>query len=194
MGYYSREELEKMNFKYLGHNVMISKLAQIYSPEKTELGDESRVDDYCVLTGKIKLGKYVHIAMYTHIGGTDEGVEFDDHSECAYRCAIITHSSDYSLSTLHSPCVPGEMKNGRSGAVYIGKYSLIGYDSLVMPNVKIGEGTSVGAFSYVNSDLSSWSIYDGKPAKKVGKTNKKALMKNLERFRQYKNSSNQALC
>lgn len=182
MGYYNTDELRKMGFKYLGKEVMLSKLARVYNPEKTELHDYCRIDDFCVLMGKITLHKYVHLALYTHLGGTNEGIVMEEHSECAYRCAIITHSSDYNLSTLHVPYVDSHLKNGRSGAVYIGKYSLIGYDSLIMPSVKIGEGVSVGAFSFVNHDLDSWGIYDGKPAEFVRKIKKSELLDNVELF------------
>lgn len=182
MGYYTRAELEGMNFKHLGKDVMISTLSRIYNPEKTEIGDGCRIDDFCVLMGKIILGNYVHIALYTHIGGTDQGVYMDDHSECAYRCAIITHSSDYTLQTLHSPCVPETLKKGRSGAVHIGKYVLIGYDTLVMPGVRIAEGCSIGAFSYVNKDLDGWGMYDGKPAIRIGDTSQELLKENEAKF------------
>ncbi len=172
MGYYSEKELRKMNLKYLGHNVMVSKLARIYNPEETVLDDYCRIDDFCVLTGKVRLGKYVHLALYTHIGGTEEGVTFEDHSECAYRCTVITHSSDYSLETLHCPCIPDGLKKGRSGPVHIGRYCLLGYDSLVMPGVDMAEGCSCGAFSYVNKDTEAWGMYDGKPAVRI-RENKK---------------------
>lgn len=172
MPYYTQEQLENMNFKKLGKNVMVSTLACIYNPEMVELGDYCRIDDFCVLTGKVVLGNHVHIALYTHIGGTKYGVYMDDHSECAYRCTIITHSSDYSLETLHSPSVPSEFKGGREGAVYIGKYSLLGCSTLVMPNVKIAEGCSFGAFSYVNKSTEPWGLYDGKPATRIRENSK----------------------
>lgn len=182
MGYYTNEELQNMGFKYLGKHVMVSTLARIYNPEKTELHDFCRIDDFCVLMGKIKLGRYVHLALYTHIGGTNEGVIFEDHSECAYRCTIITHSSDYSLKTLHSPATPVEYKGGRAGPVFIGKYVLIGYDSIVMPNVIIEEGCSFGAFSFVNKHCHAWGLYDGKPAVRVRENDRgcKKLSKELD--------------
>lgn len=173
MGYYTQEELKKFGFKFLGKNVMVSELARIYNPEKTELHDNCRIDDFCVLMGKIYIGKYVHLALYTHVGGTNHGVFFDDHSECAYRCTVITHSSDYSLETLHTPSTPTELKGGREGPVYIGKYSLLGCDTLVMPGVSVAEGCSFGAFSYVNKDTEPWGLYDGKPAKRIRENSKK---------------------
>lgn len=36
--FYSREELKKIGFKSYGENVLISKKASIYSPEKIEIG------------------------------------------------------------------------------------------------------------------------------------------------------------
>lgn len=176
MGYLSREELEQMRFKKLGKHVMVSSLSRIYNPELTELGDYVRIDDFCVLMGKITLKKYVHIAMYCHLGGTREGIVMDEHSECAYRCAVITHSSDYSLSSLHVPCVPDSFKTGRSGPVYIGKYCLIGYDCLVMPNVRIEEGCSFGAFSYIAKDTRAWGLYSGKPAERIRDNSKECLL------------------
>lgn len=167
MGYYTQEELSNMGFKHLGKNVMLSDKACIYHPERTELHDYCRIDDFCVLMGTITLGRYVHLALYTHIGGTQHGVTFEDHSECAYRCTIITHSSDYSLSTLHTPSTPTEYKGGREGPVKIGKYSLLGCNTLVMPNVKVAEGCSFGAFSFVNKDTEAWGLYDGKPAVRI---------------------------
>jgi galactoside O-acetyltransferase len=37
-----------------------------------------------------------------------------------------------------------------------------------MPAVSIGEGTAVGALSFVAKSLDQWSIYFGSPARKVG--------------------------
>lgn len=176
MGYYTNKELQNMGFKYIGKHVMVSTMARIYNPEKTELHDFCRIDDFCVLMGKVTLGRYVHLALYTHIGGTDEGVIFEDHSECAYRCTVITHSSDYSLKTLHTPSTPSKYKGGRAGPVRIGKYSLLGCDTLVMPNVTIAQGCSFGAFSFVSKDCDAWGMYDGKPAVRI-RENSRACIK-----------------
>lgn len=175
MGYYSKEELENMGFLSLGKQVMVSTLARIYNPELTILGDYVRIDDFCTIMGKVTLKNYVHIAVYCHLAGTNQGIVMEEHSECAYRCTIITHSSDYSLETLHVPCIPDNLKKGRSGPVYIGKYSLLGYSTLVMPNVTIEEGCTFGAFSYVSSNTKEWGLYDGKPAKRIRNNSKKCL-------------------
>ena len=67
-----------MKFKSLGKDLKISDKASIYNPECIELGDYSRIDDFCVVSGKVKIGKYVHIAPFCLIAGGEEGVVMDD--------------------------------------------------------------------------------------------------------------------
>lgn len=50
MGFYSREQLEKIGFKSLGKNVLISDKSSIYSPENISIGNNVRIDDFCILS------------------------------------------------------------------------------------------------------------------------------------------------
>lgn len=50
MGFYSREQLEKIGFKSLGENVLISDKTSIYSPENISIGNNVRVDDFSILS------------------------------------------------------------------------------------------------------------------------------------------------
>ena len=50
MGFYSREQLEKIGFKFLGNNVLISDKTSIYSPENISIGNNVRVDDFSILS------------------------------------------------------------------------------------------------------------------------------------------------
>ena len=67
MAFYTEEELHHLGFKALGKNVKISKRASIYNPELIEIGDHSRIDDFCVLSGKIRIGRNVHIAVFCNL-------------------------------------------------------------------------------------------------------------------------------
>ena len=66
MSYYSEEQLKTMGFKALGKNVKISDKASIYYPEKIEVGDNSRIDDFCVISGKIIVGRNVPYRPFLH--------------------------------------------------------------------------------------------------------------------------------
>ena len=57
------------------------------------------------------------------------------------------------------------------------KYVIVGSNSIIMSGVTIGEGSSVGALSYVNKNLESWCVYDGKPIRKICKRKKNMLDK-----------------
>ena len=52
MAYLTEQELREMRFKQLGHNVKISNKACIYNADQIEIGDNSRIDDFCVISGK----------------------------------------------------------------------------------------------------------------------------------------------
>ena len=59
--FYSENELQKLGIKSYGKNVLIGRNAILYSPESLEIGHDVRIDDFCILSGKITLGSYIHI-------------------------------------------------------------------------------------------------------------------------------------
>lgn len=173
MSFYTKEELKKIGFKKFGKNVMVSTLAQIYKPHLMELGDYVRIDDFCILSGHIKMGNFVHIAARTLIDGSKEGVFFEDYTGAAYNCIIIAESDSYRLDGYYGPfCLPEFRKNNTSKKVIIGKYSVIGSLCTVLPGVVIAEGCSFGAYSLVYKDTEAWSFYVGQPAKKIRNNDK----------------------
>lgn len=175
MAYYSNKQLKQMGFKSLGENVKISDKASIYNCEEIEIGDNSRIDDFCVLSGKIKIGRNVHLAPFCLVAGGEKGILLEDFSGLAYQVQVFTQSDDYSGKTLTNPTVPEKYKNELKKEVVIGKHSIVGAASLIMPGVVLEEGTSIGAMSLVRKSTEPWSIYLGNPAKKI-KRRKKDLL------------------
>ena len=55
LGYYDEKELKKLGLKKIGNNVKLSKFAQIYDPKNISIGDNVRIDDFCVLIGNIEI-------------------------------------------------------------------------------------------------------------------------------------------
>lgn len=175
--YMDDNELSSLGLKYCGKNVKISKLAIIHNPELTEIGDNTRIDNFCVLTGRVKLGNHVHLSLFTYIGGGKDGVTLENYCTCAYHCTIITATDDYSLSALTSATVPDEYKNVSYGPVLMKKYSILGAYSLVMPGVVINEGCSFGAYSFVNKSTDAWTMYAGVPIKRLRENSKECVQK-----------------
>ncbi len=167
-----------MGFKSLGCNVLISDKASIYNHDQIEIGDYSRIDDFCVISGKVKIGRNVHIAVFCNVAGGEKGITFGDFSGLAYGCHVFTQSDDYSGTTLTNPTVPDEYKREIKREIFIGRHSIVGTNSLVFPGVILAEGTAVGGHSMITKSTEEWSIYFGNPAKRI-KERKKDLL-NLE--------------
>ncbi|WP_019026678.1 acyltransferase [Colwellia piezophila] len=167
MAYLSAEELTKLGFLYLGKNVKISDKASIYNCEQISIGNNTRIDDFCILSGKLTLGSNIHLAPFVLLAGGDEGIIMDDFSGCAYHVQIFSQSDDYSGKTMTNPTIPVEYKNEFKKAVSIGKHAIIGASSIIFPGVSLAEGCSVGALTLVNKSTKPWGIYLGNPAKRI---------------------------
>lgn len=168
MGYYTYDELQKMNFKRLGKGVKISTKASIYNPEEIEIGDFSRIDDFCILSGKVIIGRNVHVAPYCLLDAGDTPIIIEDFSTLAYRVTVFTRSDDYLGYTLTNSTIPEKFRYKTIRApIIIKRHTIIGACSVVFPGVILEEGTSVGAMSLVTKSTEPWSVYCGIPAKKI---------------------------
>ena len=185
--FYSEEELKEIGFKSMGGNILISRKASIYSAANITIGDNVRIDDFCILSGHIELGSYIHIAAYTALYGGDKGIYISDFANLSSRICVYSISDDYSGETMTNPMVSDEYKNVESKPVYIGKHAIIGSTSVVLPGVNIAEGSSFGSFSFINRDSEPWSINAGIPFKKI-RDRKKDLLALAEEFEKAVNS------
>jgi acetyltransferase-like isoleucine patch superfamily enzyme len=167
MAYLTQAQLEAVGFKALGKHVQISDRAAIYNPEQIQIGDHSRIDDFCVLSGNITIGRNVFMGVFCNIAGGSEGITFEDFSTLAYACHVFSQSDDYSGRTMTNSTVPAQYKQEIKRAVHIGRHCIVGTNSLIFPGVTLAEGTSVGALSLVNRSTEAWSIYVGAPARRI---------------------------
>ena len=175
MAFYTENELLEMGFKHIGKNVKLSNKASIYNHEEISIGDNSRIDDFCVLSGKIDIGKNVHVAVFCNIAGGEKGVIMDDFSGLAYGVNVFTQSDDYSGETLTNPTIPDKFKSEIKSSIKICKHVIVGAGSIIFPGVILEEGCSIGAMSLVVKSTESWKIYSGIPAKIV-KDRKKNML------------------
>ena len=174
--FYTVEELGQMGFKHLGtRNVLISRKASIYGIENVSIGNNARIDDFCILSGKISIGNYVHIAAYTALYGGKDGIVIDDFANLSSRVSVYSVSDDYSGETMTNPMVPEQYKAVVSAPVYIGKHVIIGATSVVLPGVIIQEGRAFGCFSLIKNDSEEWSMNIGIPTRKIKERSKELL-------------------
>lgn len=181
MAFIPQDKLETMGFKRLGKNVKISDRASIYNVEQIEIGDNSRIDDFCVVSGNVKIGRNVHITIFCNIAGGEPGVYISDFSTLAYGCHVFSQSDDYSGESMTNSTIPKKYKFEKFESVYIGKNVIIGARSVILPGCNIADGCSIGAMTLVTKPTLPWGIYFGVPAKRI-KERKKNL---LELEKQY---------
>ena len=172
--YYTDEELANLGLKSYGVNVKLSRYARLYSAENISIGDNVRIDDFCILSGHISLGSYIHISAYVALYGS-MGIVLEDYTGISPMSVIYSAMDDFSGDFLIGPIHPQELTNVTGGRVVLKKYSQIGTHSVVFPNLTIGEGSVVGACSLVNKSLDSWGIYYGVPVVRMRNRNKGLL-------------------
>lgn len=176
MAFLSSSEVAALGFKTVGDNVRISGRASFYHTDRIELGNNCRIDDFCVVSGTVVVGDSVHIAAHCLVDGGDEGIVFEEYSVLAYGCYLFAVSDDYSGESLTSLAVPKEYKLKLiRGKISIGRFAIAGTGTIIFPGASLGEGTAVGAASVVTKPTLPWSMYLGRPAKKIRDRSRKML-------------------
>jgi len=177
--FYTQEELDAIGFKQLGIDVLISRKVSFYGVENMSFGNHVRIDDFCILSGSICLGSYIHIAAYCALYGS-YGIEMEDYTGLSPRCTVFSATDDFSGDFLISPMHKKELTNVTGGKVLIKNYSQIGAGCVIMPNITIEEGVAVGAMSLVNCSLTNWRVFAGIPVKLI-KERKRGLLELIKR-------------
>lgn len=164
--FYTDEELLSLGLKSYGKNVLISRYARLYGASKISIGNNVRIDDFCILSGNISLGSHIHISPYVALYGAN-GIEFEDYTGISAHSVIYSAMDDFSGNYLVGSVHPEELTNVTGGKVVVKKFTQIGVNCVVFPNVTLNEGVAIGACTLVTKSLEKWGIYAGIPAKKI---------------------------
>ena len=173
-----------MGFASIGQNVVISDRASFYNCAHIAIGNNVRVDDFCVLSagvGGITLGNYIHIAVYSSLIGGGR-ITLSDFCNIASRVAIYSSNDDYSGSFMSNPMVATQYTNVTNADVFLGRHVIVGSGSVILPGIRLEDGSAIGALSLVKDDCKSFGIYAGAPAKFI-KERKQDLLALEKAFR-----------
>ena len=113
----------------------------------------------------VKIGKKTHIARLVSLDDRDPGlIEIGNGVAITTGVMILCHQRDLSkykpgMYAMHCPFI--------SGKVIIEDGAHIGIGAIIMPGVTIGEGAVIGAGAVVTSDIPSYSVAVGVPAKVI---------------------------
>jgi acetyltransferase-like isoleucine patch superfamily enzyme len=177
--FYSAAELTQLGCTKIGGHVQVSRLAQFYA-FRGELGDHCRIDDYCIIKGRVDIGCCAHISAFCLLGGTGGTIRIGDFSTTAAYVALYTASDDYTSPWLTNAVVPQDLRRGITGDVVIGKGVVLGAHCVVLPGAVIGDYATIGALCIVNGEYVGGAIYvtgAGRP-RSIGRRD----ISNLERL------------
>ena len=109
-------------------------------------GENCRIDAFVTITGDVTLGNCVHIGVGAVILG-GYGVTIGDGASVSPGAKIFTASEDVNADLTSNPQLPE--RAAVSGPVHVGRHSVIGAGSVILPCATIGRQTVIGALSLV---------------------------------------------
>lgn len=160
---------------------IISKQIRVRVPDHFNIGDGSVIDDFCYFSTQINIGKYCHIANGVSIAGGKEFVfTLGDFSAISAGVKMWCSSTDFTndIACLMPPEISIK-QNSIIGDISIGELTVIGANSVIMPNQAIPIGVAIGALSFVpdNFSFEPWYVYTGKPIRKLTPRNKTEVLR-----------------
>lgn len=161
-------EIGRIGFASVGSDVTISDRCSIYGADRIRLGHHVRIDDFAVITARepVEIGSYVHVSAFAFLSGP-YGLWLEDFVNVSVRATLLSGNDDYSGQWLPGALIPEPLRHADGKRIHLGRYSMVGAHSVVLPGADLGEGAVVGALSLVKDPLAPWGIYAGVPARLV---------------------------
>ncbi len=155
----------KLKLKKIGKSVYIYPGVKIFSPERVELENDvtlfNNVLIYGGAKGYVKIGNNSHVAPFSVING-EGGVKIGNKVGIGSGVKIYSISFNGDDTSRDIIDTPVKLKE-----VIIEDNVMIGANSVLIPGVKIGHGSIIGAGAVVIRDIPSNSIAVGVPAKVI---------------------------
>lgn len=183
MGYLTRDQIDCMGFASVGEDVRISDKASFYNCENIFICNHVRIDDFCVISaglGGVRIGNYVHVAVYSSLIGAGK-IVLGDFSNISARVSIYSSTDDFSGHSMTNPTIPDRYKNVRHGDVVLERHVIVGAGSVVLPEVVLEEGVAIGALSLVSKSCNAFGVYCGIPVVRV-KERQRGLLEKEKQF------------
>lgn len=146
---------------YIGHNVIFT------NPKNVHLGNNVRIDPFCLITTSLISKDNVQICSHAVLGGgSKHTITIGEWCFIGYGSKLFCASEDYSGDFGPVNEFWGNNKIFR-GDITFEDFSGVASDVMVMPKVTIPEGCTIGAksFVYTKNELVPWSIWIGNPIK-----------------------------
>lgn len=142
---------------------LVHRLANIVGDVR--LGAGTRVDAFVTMTGRVRVGRSVHISTGACIFG-GEGVEIGDCSAISVQAKIFTATEDLSGDSFVNPTIDHD-RAPIAAPIRIGRHCVVGAGSVLLPGADMPDGACLGALSLLKRPVPEWSINAGVPARYI---------------------------
>ena len=154
--------------KSVGKDVFIGERVDIRRPQLVSIGNHVAIDNGFFITTAAEIGDHIHIAPYVIVIGGEKGLLKMGHFTNISTGGKIICGSDSFLGEglITAPGIPDEFRDTlKIERVIFENFVNTGAGVTVLPGVRLGEGSVIGACSLVTKDTEPWTIYIGSPAK-----------------------------
>jgi acetyltransferase-like isoleucine patch superfamily enzyme len=139
---------------HLGDGVYIGRYVELGAGKKIEIGDDTSIQDRCILVGDISVGRYCIFSLNVLI---TSGTHYP-HIRPEWT---IRDQDDY---VRNDPILAAQ----HSKPVSIEDDCWLGVNSVILAGVTVGKGCVIGANSVVTRSIPPYSVAAGTPAQVVG--------------------------
>lgn len=147
-----------------------------------KIGSHCAIDGFFWCTTALEMGDYVHIGPHVSIiGGADALVKMGNFSSLAAGCRVIAGTDNYNGDGFQVPMVPEQYRDSTTiKPVIIENYVGVGTNVVILPGVKLAEGSVIAANGLVREDTEPWIIYAGDPLRPVKRRKRDTILKAAE--------------
>lgn len=143
----------------LGANVKVDPTTSL---NNVSIGNDVKIAKYCSIYGSpgciLEIGDSCYVGMFSILNGFSAQLKIGKNVSIAQNVNIMTDSGPNA-----SPIMQGVYPISK-GSVIIEDDVWIGAGTIISPGLKIGKCSIIGANSFVNADVESYSLYAGNPA------------------------------
>jgi len=150
-------------------NILVGDYTYYDDPEDSEGFERNVLYHYPFIGDKLVIGKFCAIARGAKFIMNGANHKLSGFS--TYPFSIMGHGWERVMPRLEELPYKGD--------TVVGNDVWIGYDALILPGVKIGDGAVIAARAVVTRDVSPYTIVGGNPARTIAERFSPAVVKEL---------------
>ena len=168
-----------------GDDVIISSNVEIKRPGLVSIGNHVAIDAGFYMTTAARFGDYIHVSAHvTVIGGSNAKLNVMNFTSIAAGARIIVLGDEHLGYGLVGPTIPDPYKDKLiGGEVTLEDFAAVGTNAIILPGLRMAQGSVLGAGAVLTKDTLPWTIYVGNPARPIKSRDSSKMLKFADEIR-----------